>query len=42
VIHGNRADGRGFGTAINHRLKPDLARTTFESYLGDPIEGHSG
>jgi hypothetical protein len=30
---GNRAECRGFGTAINHRLKPHLVRSSFDRRL---------
>ena len=29
-------------TAINHRLKPHLVRSTFDSCCADVIEGYSG
>jgi hypothetical protein len=38
----DRADGSGFGKAINHNLKPHLVRSTSVSCRGDAIEGHSG
>jgi len=34
----NRADGRGFGSTINHRLKPHLVRSTFDSCRAEVIE----
>ncbi len=39
---GNRADCRGFGTAINHHLKPHLVCSTFDGCRADAIEGHGG
>ena len=38
---GHRPDGRGFGTAIHHGLKPDLVRSAFDSCRDDAIERHS-
>ena len=35
-------DGRSFGTAIDHRLKPRLIRTSCDRCRGDAIKGHSG
>jgi hypothetical protein len=35
-------DGRGLGPAINHRLKPHLVRSVFDSCRASSIEGHSG
>ena len=35
----NWADGRGFGAAIGHRLKPHLVRRTFNTCRADAIEG---
>jgi hypothetical protein len=35
----DRIDGRGVGTAINHRLKPHFVRSTFDSCRDDAIEG---
>jgi hypothetical protein len=32
----------GQRTAINHRLKPHLVRSTFHSCRADTIEDHSG
>ena len=35
----NRIDGRGVGPAINHRLKPHLVCSTFDTCRADAIEG---
>jgi hypothetical protein len=34
-------DGCGLGPAINHRLKPDLVRSTVDSGLADENDRHS-
>jgi hypothetical protein len=35
----SRVDGRSFGTAINHRIKSHLVRSTFDSWRADAIDG---
>jgi hypothetical protein len=40
-VNGNCADSRSIGTAIDHRLKPHLVRTTFDICHGEAIERHS-